>query len=138
MSEPIAVPDTSKTGLAGFGPNEWLVDELYQRYLDDKDSVDSAWWDFFEDYHARFGTPETVTAGGPNGSRSATTAPAPTEPAGRSHRVSLPVPVLCDNARLYREAREALTARDRNPNAPGPDYYDYFCFHISPFLSSTA
>ena len=36
--------------LGSFGPNEWLVDELYQQYLADKDSVDPAWWEFFEDY----------------------------------------------------------------------------------------
>jgi multifunctional 2-oxoglutarate metabolism enzyme len=36
--------------MARFGPNEWLVDEIYQQYLDDKDSVDPAWWDFFADY----------------------------------------------------------------------------------------
>jgi hypothetical protein len=30
-----------------FGPNELLVDELYQRYLNDPDSVDRAWWNFF-------------------------------------------------------------------------------------------
>jgi 2-oxoglutarate decarboxylase len=34
----------------GFGPNEWLVEELYQRYLEDRGSVDPAWWEFFEDY----------------------------------------------------------------------------------------
>ncbi len=34
----------------GFGPNEWLVDELYQQYLEDKNSVDQAWWAFFADY----------------------------------------------------------------------------------------
>jgi len=33
-----------------FGANDWLVDELYQQYLDDKESVDPAWWDFFADY----------------------------------------------------------------------------------------
>src|SRR5438046_2395612 len=33
-----------------FGPNEWLVDELYQRYLADPGSVDMAWWSFFADY----------------------------------------------------------------------------------------
>ena len=33
-----------------FGPNQWLVDELYQRYLDDPSSVDPAWHGFFEDY----------------------------------------------------------------------------------------
>src|ERR1019366_4595788 len=34
-----------------FGPNEWLVDELYQRYQADPGSVDRAWWNFFADYH---------------------------------------------------------------------------------------
>ena len=36
--------------LASFGPNEWLVDELYEQYLQDKNSVDKAWWGFFADY----------------------------------------------------------------------------------------
>jgi 2-oxoglutarate decarboxylase len=35
---------------AGFGPNEWLVYEMYQQYLRDPESVDRAWWDFFADY----------------------------------------------------------------------------------------
>ena len=33
-----------------FGANDWLVDELYQEFLADKNSVDSAWWEFFADY----------------------------------------------------------------------------------------
>ena len=33
-----------------FGANEWLVDELYQQYLEDRSTVDPAWWDFFADY----------------------------------------------------------------------------------------
>src|SRR6516165_11070794 len=33
-----------------FGANEWLVEELYQRYLADPASVDRAWWSFFADY----------------------------------------------------------------------------------------
>jgi 2-oxoglutarate dehydrogenase E1 component len=36
--------------LAEFGTNVWLVDEIYQQYLADKNSVDPAWWDFFADY----------------------------------------------------------------------------------------
>ncbi|MDQ1483196.1 MAG: multifunctional 2-oxoglutarate metabolism enzyme, partial [Actinomycetota bacterium] len=40
----------SNNPMADFGPNEWLVDELYQQYLQDKNSVDKAWWEFFEDY----------------------------------------------------------------------------------------
>ncbi|MCW2941868.1 MAG: 2-oxoglutarate dehydrogenase, subunit [Actinomycetia bacterium] len=33
-----------------FGANEWLVDELYNKYLEDPNSVDQAWWNFFADY----------------------------------------------------------------------------------------
>jgi len=42
-----------------FGPNEWLVDEMYERYLQDPSSVDKAWWDFFADY-----TPPAQTTNG--------------------------------------------------------------------------
>src|ERR1700691_4565205 len=40
----------SGPGRADFGANEWMVDELYQRYLADPSSVDRAWWSFFADY----------------------------------------------------------------------------------------
>ncbi|MFI9270422.1 multifunctional oxoglutarate decarboxylase/oxoglutarate dehydrogenase thiamine pyrophosphate-binding subunit/dihydrolipoyllysine-residue succinyltransferase subunit [Kitasatospora sp. NPDC052896] len=45
-------PETpsSSASPTGFGPNEWLVDEIYQQYLQDPNSVDRAWWDFFADY----------------------------------------------------------------------------------------
>ena len=35
---------------SGFGPNEWIVDEIYEQYLADRNSVDPAWWEFFEGY----------------------------------------------------------------------------------------
>src|SRR5712692_1340680 len=44
-----AAPDPA-VGQADFGANEWLVDELYQKYLADPGSVDRAWWSFFADY----------------------------------------------------------------------------------------
>ncbi|WP_168583438.1 multifunctional oxoglutarate decarboxylase/oxoglutarate dehydrogenase thiamine pyrophosphate-binding subunit/dihydrolipoyllysine-residue succinyltransferase subunit [Gephyromycinifex aptenodytis] len=49
--------------LAAFGPNQWLVDELYEQYLDDKHSVDKAWWEFFADYKP--GRPGTSEASAP-------------------------------------------------------------------------
>ncbi|MFZ5872007.1 MAG: 2-oxoglutarate dehydrogenase E1 subunit family protein, partial [Actinomycetota bacterium] len=49
-SGPAQAPPVPEGAAAAFGPNEWLVDELYQRFLEDKESVDRAWWDFFEDY----------------------------------------------------------------------------------------
>ena len=49
----------SQAGRAGtdFGPNEWLVDELYQRYLADPASVAREWWSFFADYQPPAGSP---------------------------------------------------------------------------------
>lgn len=35
-----------------FGGNEWLVDELYERYQADKNSVDKKWWPLFESFDA--------------------------------------------------------------------------------------
>src|SRR5215469_11675801 len=45
-----------------FGPNEWLVDELYQRYLNDPGSVDRAWWNFFADYRPASAEPPSQEA----------------------------------------------------------------------------
>ena len=40
-------------GAAGeFGANEWLVDEMYERYKVDKESVDRSWWPILENYRA--------------------------------------------------------------------------------------
>ncbi|MEU8492479.1 multifunctional oxoglutarate decarboxylase/oxoglutarate dehydrogenase thiamine pyrophosphate-binding subunit/dihydrolipoyllysine-residue succinyltransferase subunit [Pseudonocardia alni] len=33
-----------------FGPNEWLVEEMYQRFQEDPSAVDPAWHEFFADY----------------------------------------------------------------------------------------
>ncbi|QSB15707.1 multifunctional oxoglutarate decarboxylase/oxoglutarate dehydrogenase thiamine pyrophosphate-binding subunit/dihydrolipoyllysine-residue succinyltransferase subunit [Natronosporangium hydrolyticum] len=47
----MSAPQTSQDNpLAGFGPNEWIVEDMYQRYLADPASVDSAWHEFFADY----------------------------------------------------------------------------------------
>ncbi|HEY7564467.1 MAG TPA: multifunctional oxoglutarate decarboxylase/oxoglutarate dehydrogenase thiamine pyrophosphate-binding subunit/dihydrolipoyllysine-residue succinyltransferase subunit [Acidimicrobiia bacterium] len=35
---------------AEFGPNMWLVDEMYRRFLEEPESVSGAWQEFFEDY----------------------------------------------------------------------------------------
>ncbi|MET7905307.1 hypothetical protein ABZS86_29120, partial [Streptomyces sp. NPDC005355] len=79
---------------AAFGPNEWLVDEIYQQYLQDPNSVDRAWWDFFADYKPGQDTgsavaapPQTVTGGAapaaPAAGAPATAKPAPAAPAAK-------------------------------------------------------
>ena len=39
-----------------FGGNEWLVDELYERYQQDKNTVDAKWWPLFESFDAGDGS----------------------------------------------------------------------------------
>ncbi|MGW3802793.1 multifunctional oxoglutarate decarboxylase/oxoglutarate dehydrogenase thiamine pyrophosphate-binding subunit/dihydrolipoyllysine-residue succinyltransferase subunit [Streptomyces clavifer] len=63
---------------AAFGPNEWLVDEIYQQYLQDPNSVDRAWWDFFADYKP--GTSGTADKPVPTDAGAVTPAPAAAAP----------------------------------------------------------
>ena len=34
-----------------FGANEWLVDEMYERYLSDPTSLEPSWIEFFKTYN---------------------------------------------------------------------------------------
>jgi multifunctional 2-oxoglutarate metabolism enzyme len=45
-----------------FGPNEWLVEEMYQRFLDDPSTVDPAWHEFFADYRPAEPLPQAAEA----------------------------------------------------------------------------
>nr|WP_231705914.1 MULTISPECIES: multifunctional oxoglutarate decarboxylase/oxoglutarate dehydrogenase thiamine pyrophosphate-binding subunit/dihydrolipoyllysine-residue succinyltransferase subunit [unclassified Arthrobacter] len=59
------VPDQSNHRLPEeFGGNEWLVDELYEQYLSNKDSVDKKWWSIFESFKAE----DAKSGNGSNGS----------------------------------------------------------------------
>ncbi|WP_369158418.1 multifunctional oxoglutarate decarboxylase/oxoglutarate dehydrogenase thiamine pyrophosphate-binding subunit/dihydrolipoyllysine-residue succinyltransferase subunit [Streptomyces sp. R02] len=74
--------DTDQAGknpAAAFGANEWLVDEIYQQYLQDPNSVDRAWWDFFADYKP--GAPATSAPAGDAAAGAAVTPTAPSRPA---------------------------------------------------------
>ncbi|WP_326591621.1 multifunctional oxoglutarate decarboxylase/oxoglutarate dehydrogenase thiamine pyrophosphate-binding subunit/dihydrolipoyllysine-residue succinyltransferase subunit [Streptomyces brevispora] len=71
---------------AAFGPNEWLVDEIYQQYLQDPNSVDRAWWDFFADYKpGTSGTADKPVPGAAAAGAAAPTAPAVTAPTATNH-----------------------------------------------------
>ncbi|BET47698.1 multifunctional oxoglutarate decarboxylase/oxoglutarate dehydrogenase thiamine pyrophosphate-binding subunit/dihydrolipoyllysine-residue succinyltransferase subunit [Kitasatospora aureofaciens] len=91
--------DTDQAGTAGknpaaaFGANEWLVDEIYQQYLQDPNSVDRAWWDFFADYKP--GAAATPTASGAVTTDSGSTppaAPAAQAPAPAQPKAAAPAP----------------------------------------------
>ncbi|WP_374977496.1 multifunctional oxoglutarate decarboxylase/oxoglutarate dehydrogenase thiamine pyrophosphate-binding subunit/dihydrolipoyllysine-residue succinyltransferase subunit [Microbacterium trichothecenolyticum] len=83
-----------------FGANEWLVEELYEQFKIDRNSVDKAWWPVLEAYHPADGaapTPDVPAA--PETSAAApapaTSTPATTQPAASEPRpVTAPIPVI--------------------------------------------
>ncbi len=85
--------DPSSTRVPGsFGPNVWLVDDMYERFVADPGSVSESWREFFADYH-----PAPVPA--PAVSRQpAAPAREPADPAGTSAAppVTRVVPVVAD------------------------------------------
>ena len=98
--------------LAAFGPNEWLVDELYAQYQQDKNLVDKAWWSFFEDY-----TPEGGGASETNG------APDPgAAPAAKPTAESTPAPAAkSENTKPESTKPESTKPESTKPESPKPE-----------------
>jgi 2-oxoglutarate dehydrogenase E1 component len=68
VSEPVGATSS-------FGPNAWLVDEMYERFVADPDSVGASWKEFFADYR-----PEMRTGQVPAVGTAPLTAPSPPSP----------------------------------------------------------
>ncbi|TDQ02931.1 2-oxoglutarate dehydrogenase E1 component [Leifsonia sp. 115AMFTsu3.1] len=76
----------TEDGAAGeFGANEWLVDELYEQFVHDKNSVDRSWWPILENYHPAV-KDESIPSPGetPTETPSEPTIPSPSEPTAPS------------------------------------------------------
>ena len=113
----------SSSSVAGFGTNEWLVEEMYQQYLADPSSVDQAWHEFFADY--RPGSPvgggdrdeprrvgQRRRAARPRRRRSRAAAAGPRSAAPPAAQARPPAP-----AAAPRPAAEATRRRARRPQA---------------------
>jgi 2-oxoglutarate decarboxylase len=77
------MPDRSVSDAAtgAFGPNAWLVEEMYEEYLTDPASVSESWREFFADY--RSSAPGAPATAGPEAPPAVEDAPAsPGSPAG--------------------------------------------------------
>ena len=83
MSSPVTGVGTSSDG--EFGANEWLVAEMYEQFIKDRNSVDKAWWPVLESY-----SPSGDADGGDTPSATAAT----TKPAAEAHPVTAPIPVI--------------------------------------------
>ncbi|MGO4299260.1 multifunctional oxoglutarate decarboxylase/oxoglutarate dehydrogenase thiamine pyrophosphate-binding subunit/dihydrolipoyllysine-residue succinyltransferase subunit [Leifsonia sp. RAF41] len=93
MSSQLTGVGTDDGSSGEFGANEWLVDELYEQFVQDKNSVDKSWWPILEHYHPAVKDDSTPspdetpapTPAEPNApSPSEPTVPAPAEPTAPS------------------------------------------------------
>ena len=74
----------SSSSTTQFGQNQWLVDEMYQRFKTDPSSVDESWHEFLADY-----TPEQNGSGDPATDTETTTA-APASAKGAGEKPAAP------------------------------------------------
>ncbi|MGO2031967.1 MAG: 2-oxoglutarate dehydrogenase E1 subunit family protein, partial [Glutamicibacter ardleyensis] len=89
-----------------------LVDELYQQYLVDKNSVDKKWWDIFESLTTENNASAAPAAPTAKAEPSAPPAPAPkTAPAA---------PVASSNGQGAPRAAAAARTTESAPEAPAP------------------
>ena len=94
-----------------FGQNSWLVDEMFQQYKDDPNSVDAEWRELFENK----GAPKTAK-GTPNVTPSAASASAPkTDP-----KVARSTGAPSQDGRETKvdEAAAKVVAKPKRPAAP--------------------
>ena len=94
-----------------FGANDWLVDELYEQYLEDKESVDSAWWEFFADYQP--------TEYSPIAKKNVTEVSRPQVPASVAQPAIVPTPAIVEELPPVESSKQAVTTRD-TPTVPTP------------------
>ena len=82
MSSQLTGSGSEETTAGEYGANEWLVDEMYEKYLVDPDSVDRTWWPVLE--HYRQGRSDTSAAAPASQPTDAASAPAPAAPAAEA------------------------------------------------------
>ncbi|WP_188677431.1 multifunctional oxoglutarate decarboxylase/oxoglutarate dehydrogenase thiamine pyrophosphate-binding subunit/dihydrolipoyllysine-residue succinyltransferase subunit [Subtercola lobariae] len=104
MSSQLTGTGTDDSSSGEFGANEWLVDELYEQYVVDKNSVDQSWWSILEHYKPSSG--EVTTAELPP----AEAAPAEAAPAQTAPVQAAPVQAAPVQAAPVQDAAVAAPA----------------------------
>ena len=97
----------SEDPMADFGANDWLVEEMYEKYVTDKNSVDKAWWPTLEQYAARQSAPAPAAAT----TQQASSSPAPTS---TKEAPKAPAPAPAAKASERKQAKTTAVA----PKAP--------------------
>ncbi|WP_156756656.1 multifunctional oxoglutarate decarboxylase/oxoglutarate dehydrogenase thiamine pyrophosphate-binding subunit/dihydrolipoyllysine-residue succinyltransferase subunit [Actinokineospora pegani] len=96
---------SSSSPASQFGANEWLVEEMYEQFLADPQSVDSAWHDFFADYK-----PTPRAAGSAQAEAGSDTAQAAT-----TTTATRPKPPAAEKAATPERAASDKAASDKAP-----------------------
>src|SRR5206468_589747 len=99
--------------LVDFGPNEWIVEDMYQRYVADPTSVDAAWHEFFADYRPAVDGAPTAT----DTPSTATRSPAAKSPAAKSPAAAPAAPVAAPNGGEVKTATKPATRTAAKPAA---------------------
>ena len=104
-----------------FGANEWLVEELYEQFRQDRNSVDKAWWPVLEAYHSA----------AENGAKPSEESAAAKPSSNDAHPVTAPTPVIGSQPVARTTARPASaqpipaqapdTARTASDDSPSED-----------------
>ncbi|MFT4299585.1 MAG: multifunctional oxoglutarate decarboxylase/oxoglutarate dehydrogenase thiamine pyrophosphate-binding subunit/dihydrolipoyllysine-residue succinyltransferase subunit [Aeromicrobium sp.] len=106
--------DNSPSSLPDFGTNQWLVEEMYERYQADPASVDASWADFF----ARGGSPNGVSApAAVPAAPAAAPAPVAAAPAAPAPAASAPAPAPAKPAAPAAKPAAAKPAAPAKPAA---------------------
>ena len=75
-----------------FGTNSWLVEEMYEQYRQDPNSVSEAWREFFSDYRS------AATVAAASGASAPSPASSPAQAAGPSSTAPAPAPAPAANS----------------------------------------
>lgn len=101
MANQVAGVGSSDDG--DFGANSWLVDELYEQFKIDRNSVDKEWWPILETYKPdASSSPAASASAPPSGAASA---------AAAEHPVTAPIPVI---------GSQPVARTTAKPAAPAP------------------
>ncbi|MET4160191.1 multifunctional oxoglutarate decarboxylase/oxoglutarate dehydrogenase thiamine pyrophosphate-binding subunit/dihydrolipoyllysine-residue succinyltransferase subunit [Agromyces sp. PvR057] len=130
MSSQLTGSGSEETTAGEYGANEWLVDEMYEKYVVDPESVDRSWWPVLESYRdARAGgaaaAPSTDAAAEPTvaetpAAPAAEAAPAPAEtPAAAAAAPAASSPATTPNP-VIGQAPEARTTSVAPRSTPVP------------------
>jgi len=112
-----------------FGANEWLVEELYEQFKADRNSVDKAWWPVLEAYQPAQPDGTGVTdASAPAIPPAATTATPPAAAPAEPRPLTAPIPVIGSQPVARTTAKPArsqpIPAQAPVPAVAAPDASD--------------